>query len=242
VNDAVAVNGLGGFGFFWEQICAALPELRIRILDLPGHGDQPNAQDYRYSALVEDVAGRTNDLPSFHLIGWSVGAAVAWLFAARHPERVRKLVLLDPAAPHQSPFRDGPSPAPVHSFTFASPEKALQAIRGVDSSATEADILRSYRKNAASRWEPRYDPAILPALVDDARNEGEAMYFELESIVAPTLILRGERSFLRQDQVDEIAAILPNALVETIAGAGHFLIKERPQEVAQRISDFLLAP
>lgn len=239
LTNLVVINGLGGLGYLWDGLRAALPQVSIRVLDFPGHGDRPPSADYRYSALVEDVANRTADLEAFTLLGWSVGAAVAWLFAARHPGRVTRLVLLEPAAPHQSPFRQGPTPEPVHVFTYASVGRAAAVIRGIDPTTTEADILRSYRKNAAGRWEPRFDPAILPALVDDARDNGEEMYFELAEIFVPTLIIRGEHSYVRPEQVAEIAAELPDARVQTVAGAGHFLVKEQPQAVARLLVDFL---
>ena len=64
------------------------------------------------------------------------------------------------------------------------------------------------------------------------QSNGEAIYFELEQINAPTLIVRGERSFLRQDQIDEADA-LPHVQLAAISGAGHFLVKEQPLEVAR---------
>jgi pimeloyl-ACP methyl ester carboxylesterase len=239
MSEVVAVNGLGALSFIWDGFRSALPDRPVRVLDLPGHGDRPAAADYRYAALVEDVADRTSDLEAFPLIGWSVGAAVAWLFAARHPGRVTHVVLVEPAAPHQSPFRHGATPEPVHPFTYASAAKALQAIRAIDPSASEADIALSYRRNSAGRWEPRFDPAIFPALVNDARDIGEETYFELEHVDAPTLILRGERSFLRAEQIDELAAALSNVRLETVPGAGHFLIKEKLAESARLVDEFL---
>ena len=236
----VAVSGLGGLEMLWQQVRDALPrDATLRVLDLPGHGDRPPAPDYSYAALVADVDERTAGLPPFALLGWSVGAAVAWLFAARHPGRVTHLVLLDPAAPHQSPFRLGAVPEAVHPYTYATVEKTLQVMRRIDPTATEHDIRETHRQNPAGRWEPRFDPAILPALVIDARDRGEELYLELESVRVPTLLLHGERSFLRADQVAELGAALPDARVDTVPGAGHFMIREQPVRVAARIMRFL---
>jgi esterase len=240
VTTLVAVNGLGGLEYLWEGFRAELPStISLRVLDLPGHGDRPPAADYRYGALVTDVADRTADLDPFPLIGWSVGAAVAWLFAARHPGRATGLVLLDPAVPHQSRFQHGPTPEPVHPYTFASVAEAVEVLRGADPTATDADVRAGYRVNRSSRWEPRFDPAIFPALVEDARARGEEMYLELGGVRVPTLVLRGERSFLGPEQVAEIASALPDARVETVAGAGHFMVRERPAEVVRQVVAFL---
>ena len=235
-----AVNGLGGTANHWDRFDVALPaDFRLRVLDLPGHGDRPPAADYGYAALVEDVAGRTADLPPFPLIGWSVGGAVAWLFTARHRGRVTHLVLLDPAAPHQSPFREGPTPEPVHVYTYSSPAQAVDALRGIDPTITEEDVTATYRPNAEGRWEPRYDAAILPALVEDARDHGEEFFSELENVRVPTLLLQGENSFFGAGQIAEIASALPDVLVEQVPGAGHFMIRERPRYMADRIAAFV---
>src|SRR5919204_808948 len=78
----VAVNGLGGLAYLWNGFERALPsQLGLRVVDLPGHGDEPAAADYSYGAVVEDVVRRSADLPPFSLVGWSVGAAVGWLLA-----------------------------------------------------------------------------------------------------------------------------------------------------------------
>ncbi len=240
MNLLVAVNGLGGLTYLWDAFGAALaPAVTLRVLDLPGHGDRPPAADYRYDALVQDVAVRTAGLEPFPLAGWSVGAAVAWLFAARHPGRVTRLVLLDPAAPHRSRFRHGPIPEPVHPFTYESVEQAVGVLRGIDPTTTEADVVLGHRQNASGRWESRFDPAIFPALVKDAREHGEALTRELERVRIPTLVVRGERSFRPPEDLDEIVAALPGARVETVPGAGHFMVRERPEAVAGLVLDFL---
>jgi pimeloyl-ACP methyl ester carboxylesterase len=50
--------------------------------------------------------------------------------------------------------------------------------------------------------------------VDDAREHGEELFAELGHIALPTLIVRGDRSSLRPEQVAEIASALPDAGVE----------------------------
>jgi pimeloyl-ACP methyl ester carboxylesterase len=236
----VAVNGLGGLEHLWDGFRAALPPpVNLRVLDLPGHGDRRSADDYRYAALVADVIQRTADLSPFPLLGWSVGGAVAWLVASRHPERVTRLVLLDPAAPHQSSFHDGPTPEPAHPYTYASVEEARQALYAVDPTITDEVIRRTYRQNERGQWEPRFDPAILPALVEDAREHGAEFRAELDQIRAPTLFLRGQHSFWRRDQQAEITTLIPDTRTATVQGAGHFMVREQPESVARLVLDFL---
>ncbi len=236
----VAINGLGGLARLWERFAAALPRnIQLRVLDLPGHGALPPAGVYRYPALVEDVARRTSDLARFPLVGWSVGGAVAWLFAARYPDRTKSLILIEPAAPHQSRFRQAPPPEPVHTFTYSSALKAVEAMRSIDPTITVEDVEAMYRVNATGRWEPRFDPAFFPVLVEEARDHGEEYFFELEKIQVPTLIIFGEQSFIQPHERDEIASGLRRVRIETIRSAGHFVVHEQPGATAALVAAFL---
>ena len=141
--------------------------------------------------------------------------------------------------PAPEPVSARPTPEPVHRYTYASPEEALQALHAIDPTVTEDDIHRGYRQNERGRWEPRFDPAIFPALVEDAREHGDEFRGELERVGAPTLFVRGERSFWQPDQLAEMTTLVPDAHTATVQGAGHFMVREQPESVARLVLEFL---
>ena len=241
-STLVIVHGLGDRAASWERFVALVqPEVAVLALDLPGHGEAPPARDYHYGSLVEHVGTAVRGVDRFALLGHSVGAAVAWLFAARYPARVTRLILVEPAAPHQSRLIHGPTPEPRHPFTYASPGDALLAMRAFDLSVTEQEIRRDYRARPDGQWEPAFDPAILPPLVEDAKTLGEQFRRELAAIVARTLIVRGERSLLRPEQAEEILAELPRGRLVAVRGGTHFLHRQQPEELARLVREFLAA-
>ena len=96
------IHGTGASLHTWDAWSAALSGThRVVRLDLPGFGltgPQPDG-DYRidtYVDMVDHFATKVG-LDRFALAGNSLGGQIAWRFAARHPEAVNALILVDAA-------------------------------------------------------------------------------------------------------------------------------------------------
>lgn len=103
------VHGLGGSSVTWVEVMTGLAAKGpVVAVDLPGFGGTPLGEDTvtmrGYVAFLLDVAD-TLGWPRFTVHGNSMGGLVATLLAARHPERVERLVLVSPALPPSSPLR-----------------------------------------------------------------------------------------------------------------------------------------
>jgi len=102
------VHGLGGSSVTWVPVVAGLAARGpVVAVDLPGFGRTPPWPDDPltvdgYVDFVLEVADRLG-WDHFALHGNSMGGLVATLLAARHPDRVSRLVLVSPALPPRSP-------------------------------------------------------------------------------------------------------------------------------------------
>ena len=91
----------------WDGWVTALrPHYRILCIDLPGFGltgehPQHRYHPFDYVRFLDDFR-RQLGISRFHLAGNSLGGAIAWCYAQQFPERVEKLVLLNPAGYQQS--------------------------------------------------------------------------------------------------------------------------------------------
>jgi len=88
-SKTVFLHGWGLHGGIWSETrascCGEAP-------DLPGYDGMPLVAPYHAETLADIVAGKLSEAVS--LVGWSMGGMVALALAARHPEKVARLVLV----------------------------------------------------------------------------------------------------------------------------------------------------
>jgi 3-oxoadipate enol-lactonase len=110
----VLLHALGEHSADWSAVASALAaSWLVYAPDLRGHGASDRPGQYTMAAVTADVAGFFDalGLPQAIVVGHSMGAAAAYQFAALHPDRVRRLVLEDPAPPWPLPPRPPTRPA-----------------------------------------------------------------------------------------------------------------------------------
>ena len=100
-RPVVLLHGTGADAFTWDAVSGWPESWRVLAFDLRGHGRSPWTTSYELPDLADDVIGMLDalDLPHVDLVGHSMGGMVAYLLAARAPERIRRLVLAEPPPP-----------------------------------------------------------------------------------------------------------------------------------------------
>ena len=107
----VLVHALGRAASDWTPVLERLgSRWRCLALDLRGHGQSVRCEDYSFESMEADLRAFVDAmrLDRLTLVGHSMGANVAWLFASRSPDRLDRLVIEDTAPP--SPERLVPEP------------------------------------------------------------------------------------------------------------------------------------
>lgn len=99
--DLVLIHGFGSDRLSWAgNVAALLPVARVHTLDLPGHGDSPpDVGDGSVRELTVRVAQtlKAQGITAAHLLGHSLGGAIAMELAASAPLKVLSLSLIAPA-------------------------------------------------------------------------------------------------------------------------------------------------
>ena len=113
-SSVVLLHALGESSADWATVASALTSSwRVYAPDLRGHGESDWSGPYTVEQLAADLEAFLDalGLRRVALAGHSTGAAPAYLFAARHPERVTRLVLEEPPPPFPRAPRTAQRPA-----------------------------------------------------------------------------------------------------------------------------------
>jgi len=252
VPPTVLLHGLNANARYWTGVASVLHgPRRVIAPDLRGHGGTgPLPGGYGIEAFRADLLAWLDalDLPRVDLVGHSMGGKIAADLAAAAPERIRRLVLVDPVPPEGihgvldrlSPLRRAifaPERGP-----FASAEELAQAHRTI-----------SWLRHAEPWMHAAFDANFVAADDESIRPVCDAAIFDelyrrvltvpsplpLERLTMPTLLLRATFSVMPfSGQVRRLARRVPRLRSERLPGE-HSLHATNPVGLARVIEGFL---
>ena len=237
------IMGMGLSSRAWETLPSRLSErFRVLVFDNRGTGRSGRAGwMYRMRDLADDAAAVLDaaKVPRADVFGISMGGMIAQELAIRHPDRVRRLAL---GATFASWLRGHkPSLRTVLDLFLL----VLQRQRVPP--AVVGRLLVSRRFHAAyptraQDWMARGEHAELRcAAAQVAAIVGHAALHRLERIRAPTLVITGDEDRLVPPRNSEVlAAVIPDARLLVLRGAGHVFPLEREGETVQALTEHFL--
>jgi pimeloyl-ACP methyl ester carboxylesterase len=247
-EPVILLHGFGGSTYSWRRIVPALAaSFHVVAIDLNGFGYTQRPRTFEsytregQAALVLRVMDALG-FQSAHLMGHSYGGGLSLFLAARHPERVRSLVLVDSSAP-----------------TYADDRRSLAAsVKPLSGLFLRSFVLRPRNVRRALRHSFYDDSLVTPELVREyyerLRIEGvaEAYYgltapahaasepVVLEKIEVPALVVWGaEDELIPAEGGRRAAARMPHGEFVLIERAGHVPMEEKPEELLRAVLPFL---
>jgi 3-oxoadipate enol-lactonase len=228
----VLVHGYTGDGSDWRhQVAAFATTHRVLVMEHRGHGRsqapvEPTA--YTIERMTDDLEALIAHLAlePFHLVGHSMGGAIAQELALRHPGRLRSLTLEDtgpafemlrnPAVARvfEAGFRlaeaQGMAALAKLSGANAPPHKSPQRIEQERERLAKMSVAAFVGAgNALARWQGTRD--------------------RVHALSLPTLVIYGALDAGVREGSEWLAATIPGAVLECVPEAGHSPQDERPE-------------
>ena len=241
-DPLIILHGLFGTLDNWQTFAKHFAShYSVYLVDQRNHGRSPHTPDMNYPAMAEDLKQfmEANWIYQSHIIGHSMGGKAAMQFALEYPDMVDKLVVVDIAPKAYTPAHQAIYDALLsvdldqiserrEADAILKPKIADRAIRQFLLKNLSRKPGQGYRWKMNLEALHRHYGEILGAISSDDPYEG------------PTLFIRGERSdYITDADRAAIEALFPNASIETVRAAGHWVHAEQPGAMQRLISDFL---
>jgi pimeloyl-ACP methyl ester carboxylesterase len=232
----VLVHGLGGNAEEWRDLASWLVKAgyRVYLPDLPGFGRSEQPADYSYSVhdQAEVVVGFLDALrlKQVDLGGSSMGGWIVQIVAARHPERVRRLMLFDAVGLYEEPSWD------TRLFTPATPAELDQLMVLLMPNPQKIpgfiarDIVRDSNRNA---W-------VIHRAVDAMLTGQDATDNLLPQLKMPMLLVWGAQDRIAPlTQGARIHQLVPQSELAVFPACGHLAQMQCTAEAGPKVVEFV---
>lgn len=221
------------------------PNRRVITVDMPAFGltgpNSTNEYSFKYYSQFLDSFLTKLNVPICDMGGNSLGGGIAWQFATFHPEKVRKLILIDATGypvmnvKGSLGFKIASTPVINNVMLYITPKALVEAsLKGIyqDPNMINEEQITRFHDMAIAKGNRK---ALLAIFKKGLEQEPD----KIKTIQKPTLIIWGDKDGLipvqnaklfNRDIKDSKLAILPNI--------GHVPMEEAPEATAKLINEF----
>ena len=231
ILPVVLIHGAGGNHLYWPAEVRRLPGFRVYAIDLPGHGKSPGRGQQTIDAYAERVLDWLEATGLFQavFIGHSMGGAIALTLAKKASEHVLGIGLVASGAR----LRVHPTILDNSAHRQSLPTTIDAIITAAFSPYAEPRLVALAKKRMSEVRSSVLHGDFL------ACNQFD-MLEDLPAIKTPTLVLCGQEDQLTPLRYSQyLADQMPNADLNIIPKAGHMVMLEEPQLVANALRVFL---
>ena len=238
-------HGLLWSGYmFYKQVAFLKDRYRVITYDHRGQGQtQATESGYDMDTLSEDAIALIEALcpnQKVHFAGLSMGGFVAMRIAARRPDLLKSVILMETSA-DEEPQENVPKYATLNKVVkwlgpWAVVGKVMPIMFG------QKFLNDSSRKAERKEWEAQMKLCKTPGIVRAVTGviDRKPIYDELKNITLPTLILVGTQDVATVPaKAERIHAAIPQSTLVYIEGGGHTSSIEEPEQVNVAIDGFL---
>ena len=239
----LVLHGFLGMSDNWKTLGAKYAEsgFAAHLLDLRNHGRSFHSDVFNYQVMADDVVAycKANNLDRVDVIGHSMGGKVAMNLAVMYPELVDKLIVADISPKYYPPHHQDVMAA-LNAVDFSTNPSRNEVQETIEKHVTEPGVVQFLMKNVhrvtSQQLGFRFN---LDAFNNHEEAIGEALK-DSDVFNGSVLFLRGSNSnYITEADADLIKKHFPNAVIQTVSNAGHWLHADNPTEFFEKSIDFL---
>jgi len=251
----IMIHGYRGTHHGLSLVADQLSEFDVRVPDLPGFGEGAVLKQYdldSYVAWLREYI-RASGVEKPFLLGHSFGSIICAAYAAKYPDTIHKLILVNPIG---APALEGPkailTQLTIFYYWIGRKLPAAAAQKWL-ASKTVVQIMSSTMTKSR-------DPALRRYIHDQhhqhfstfhsAQSVSEGFKTSVShsvrdyaaSIALPTLLIVGEKDDITSlAKQQELADLFPHAYLLVIKNVGHLTHYETPDQVARFVKEFVIS-
>lgn len=214
---------------------------RVHLVDQRNHGGSFWSDEFSYAAMSEDLRRYMDHhkISKAIILGHSMGGKTAMAFAIENPERCEKLIVIDIAPkfypPHHQPIVEALEALDLEKIKSRT-EADQELARSIEQTSMRLWLLKNLYYITPEKFGFRCNLEVLARNMEEI---GEPISGTI-SFAGDALFLRGEFSeYVRDSDVSDIRMYFPEARVQTIPKAGHWLHAENPEGFMEVLVSFL---
>ncbi|WP_309710354.1 alpha/beta hydrolase [Armatimonas sp.] len=249
------LHGFLEFGYAWKGQLQELGKTHQAIaLDMRGYNlseKPPKVEDYALPLLIADIKAFLETVSKGKkaiLVAHDWGGAIAWAYAAQHPETLEKLVIIN--GPHPTvlgrELQSNPAQQKASGYMdFFRSEGAEKTLSANNYAGLAAAVFGGSQKPGSFTPEDR--KAYLDAWAQPGALTGGLNYYRankfgalpLPTITVPTLVLWGEKdTALLLGNLEGLEKLVSKVTIQRIPSGSHWVIHEEPETITAAIRSF----
>jgi pimeloyl-ACP methyl ester carboxylesterase len=248
-HPVILIHGFSIPYYIWDPTFAALSASGFQVVryDLFGRGysDRPDREYDRelFDEQLHDLIDALNIQEPVHLVGLSMGGPISIVYCDRHPEKVEKLCLIDPAGfPGKTTTITKLLKIPRLGEWIINQFGEALIIKELTKDFSNPENFPAYMDRARDQMRYKgYKQALLSTIRNDMLNNSSEVYGRVGTRNIPTLLIWGKEDKLLPIHMSEVVLkAIPHAQFFPVDHVGHLPHYEAPNMVNSRIIDFLI--
>jgi pimeloyl-ACP methyl ester carboxylesterase len=239
----IILHGFLGMSDNWKTLGNKFAEtgFQVHLLDQRNHGRSPHTSEMNYEIMAKDIYDycQIHELKNIILLGHSMGGKAAMMAAGKYPDLIDKLIIVDISpkyyAPHHQQIMDGLTALENQNLTSRGDAEEFLS-KFVEDRGTRMFLLKNLHWATNEKLSLRLNLKVLKESIEEV---GLALPTGVK-FLKPTLFIKGGKSnYITQEDEPLIAEHFPNARIQIIPNAGHWVHAEKMKDFYDNVNRFL---